>query len=596
MSRFLKQVILFSFCLIVFDLSAKNSKQEKNDNSSKNFVKGDPIWGDVAKIKTPIDRYVGQNNEGEYLVLGTKPKIDFMIPALVFWYYKGSYQPYIMKFNSDMKLNSETKIDISEINGKKKPLNTGKISLTSILGLSIISYQPNQFDLFKWGEKFYVGCPSKISTNNYYVMRYDESQNKLLKLKTLLEVKPKNNEVIKTSNISYKKIFSQDSNYLCFYALYYIPEANQCAIAMAVYTRGMKLEWSNQFDFPYDSRDYTPTDFKLSNAGTFAISGKFHNHKLKGKHKFDGYIVAFFADQSSTELKKTKLVFEDFAAYPPLLEFNLKNRPVLVGFYKNDIKDKGINGLYLTKFNSQFDITGTKLRKFDDDFILSALSKGETRKAKKNIKKNKESESVQNFSFDKLIPTEDSGYLGIASQYYMTVTYTSNSSTGSSRTMYYHHFGDIIVMKINKTRNVDWIKKIDRQYLEASYTSIPSRLSNLNSFEFKGNYYITFFDDEKSQDDNSGKRKFSLIKKYTTYVAKLNIETGNLNRQVLLDKDQLKDFLLFGSDVYPTNDGKILLIARKKGGFGFASNKVKIGMVEIGSSSKKSKKKTSNSD
>ncbi len=366
----------------------------------------------------------------------------------------------------------------------------------------------------------------------------------------------------------YKLISSEDKQKIC--VTYYssnrnISDSKNGKYGYYVLDENLSIETEGSFEDILEEKGEKITDYKLSNQGTLFL------------------VTSLAIKDEPTTIKFYKVTGDEFSA----LEFNLgtkytnqlsiavdKNENFVVsGFYgergiKGQSKGTGVRGVFFAVMDPKSEeILSSGYHEFDDQFIMEGLSKNQKEKTEKKKEKKGIEPSLYNFKMRNFESTIDGGYLGVAEEYVLIIITTTNPKTGASSTSYNYFYNDLIVFKLDKSGNMAWKKKIQKDQVTRDDGGFRS------SFVMKQvgeKAFIIFNDNLKNYDpvtfkslggDNQYPMKFSK-KNNAIAVVEVDIEDGKIERNALKGSKELGSILIPRLCVPDKENSSILMYTR----------------------------------
>jgi hypothetical protein len=362
------------------------------------------------KIK-PIE-FIGKDNQGNIYVAANRPKLKMYLPLMAFNYIDINVEKYIKKYDKDLNLISEQEI-LSENPLVRQSQINGRGTFTSILYWGSLKEKNMNLPSFMVDNKYYMVIQGdKTFRNSYSVAEIDIESGALRQATHILTLSKNKNE--KTLPIKDFKIsFSPDSNYILFLATYQRDRTSKTGVAYssAVFSRDMKPIFNSNYALPKASKKFNIKDARLSNDAEILILGRYYDSKQKQN---PGYVSVYSVDQKNIKPKETRLKFGADKVNDAMLSFNTNNQPLITGFYKNNNKKRGYDGMFYASLNQSKELYDIQKNEFKSEFIASDYTVRAAKKLAKKEKKGKDIKEDSDFGFSEFIKTDDGGYMAVA--------------------------------------------------------------------------------------------------------------------------------------------------------------------------------------
>lgn len=144
--------------------------------------------------------------------------------------------------------------------------------------------------------------------------------------------------------------------------------------------------------------------------------------------------------------------------------------------------------------------------------------------------------------------TADGGYIGVAEEYFVTKS-TSTNSNGVVTTTYRYFYNDVIVFKLDKSGEISWKKKIQKNQMTINE---PGFMSSIVIKQTKDKLYIIFNDNMKNYDPVTKKfldleMPFPMTfseKNNAIAIVGISLEDGEILREAVKGKKELGSLLV----------------------------------------------------
>lgn len=535
---------------------------------------------EMIKSKIKPNEIVGIDTAGNVYVSAQRTRPKLIIPLLAVNYYNIKIEKYIKKYDKNLNFVNDLPI-ITENPLVRQTQIDGKVKVFSMLFFTSVTMRNTDLPAFMIGSKYYtITQDDKTPRNNYYALNVDVNSGEVNNFSHIMALsKSKQGPDLKVEDFKYR--FSPDSNLVLFMATYKKTKSKNSGVAYsaAVFTKDMKPVFSSNYTLPKASKTFSIKDAQLTNSGEILILGRSYNKKQKEN---PGYLSVYSISKEQTKPKEKRVNFKGDYVSDVLLSLNTSNDPLIIGFYKDNRKQKGFEGLYYASLNAEKELYDIKKKEFTKDFIASTYTAKETKKINRKEKRGKEITEDGDFIISDFIQTQDGGYLAIAESYYVQqVTTTHTNSKGMvTRTSvrYDHHYDDIMICKFDKDKNIQTMNKIAKKsvYTSASVDKIYDK--DFTYFTSGGETFILFNDWGGSEENVHQKQEFFGSGK-ATYIVNIKPD-GTFKKDVLIKDNQLKEFdFEVHKNLVKLSDNKIAFIATKGGRM--YSKKTMMGSVTI---------------
>lgn len=445
-------------------------------------------WGDNYELpKRHADLGFIGNQEDGYVQIGHAPHRSL------------SFQ----KFNTQLKLASETTIDLSDM-----PDDYQSVAFTNI------------------GNKYYwVFCTwdRKDERERLFTQEIDIKNTKLAgKAKQICATSKLTGNAMGTAlwGISlgirdkWNLYYSLDSNKLLV-QYRKKPEKrddskNRDVIGFQVFDKEMNKIWGKEIRMPYTEERMDNEDYDVDKDGNVYTLAKVYNED-KGSKKKPNYRMEILKwSKDANDVAKIPFKFTDKFVSAARMTKDFEGNLMVVGFYSNkkpaqaysgfNRKDVSLSsdGVFLLKLNEQ---TGelTEVKKGIYEFPESILSEFESARTKRRNERKDEDGNLEaaNLVLHDIIINGDGSIQVFGEEAYSItqVTYTGNGRSSSTTTHYYYN--DIIGLNIGKDGELKWATKIPKQ--QHGINSGRSDMS-YKLFSHKNNHYLFFMDNMKNLD------------------------------------------------------------------------------------------------
>ncbi|MBL4705877.1 MAG: hypothetical protein JKY54_15230, partial [Flavobacteriales bacterium] len=353
----------------------------------------------------------------------------------------------------------------------------------------------------------------KAFTRSFYVQKIDNATLLLtgtkVELSSATYEKPKGllGKRMARYGSSFSVSFSKGEKYMLLMSRVPDREGQDQKIKFTVLDAKLSTKWSKKVTLPYDSELFVTTSIKVDDRANVYVGGLVYKEKLttgsmfKRRKRVEGqsykhHVIGYY--ESGKRVKDFEIAITD--KYITDLGYKIADNGDLIctGFYsEND--GNSIKGAYYLRMNGKTKKVEKKsYKEFGEDFITQTWSDRQKAKAKK--KEQKKGRAIEMYEYDlrDLILRDDGGALLIAEQYYVRITTTThtNSNGGTyTTTTYHYYYNDILVVNINPSGDIDWVKKIPKRHYSTNnggyYSSFITGVAG-------GKIYFVFNDNVKN--------------------------------------------------------------------------------------------------
>ncbi len=409
--------------LIFIMFSCINSYAQKSQ-------KVDVLWGKEYKDskKATLGDIIGYDESGFYTV-------NFAI--------KGKYGLVLEHFDTEMNRTKTASLELKQ-------------SETSKYGQFLRSmYLNDRLYLFSaYGDKW-------AGHNSLYVQEVDKSslqfKGKAKKVASL------NLEGVKRRNSGgFNFDLSEDSSKVLIYYLMPFEKKGKEKIGFKVLGADFNELWEKEVELPYADELFEINNYQVSNQGDVYVLAKLMKEKKdrdKKKVNYSHKILAY-SSVDKNEKEFTVEVGERFLQEMRII-INTDNDIICAGFY-SETYNSGIKGSFFLKIDGDTkQILTENFKEFSFDFITQNMRVKDKLKAKKKEAKGKNI-GLAEYDIRDIILREDGGAVLVAEQFFITQS-TYTDANGNTRTTYYYHYNDIIVVNINAEGQIEWTEKIAKR-------------------------------------------------------------------------------------------------------------------------------------
>jgi hypothetical protein len=287
----------------------------------------------------------------------------------------------------------------------------------------------------------------------------------------------------------------------------------------------------------------------------------FRKMKKQGKANYKYHVFYFTNKMTSVkdyEIELTGKFITDLS-----LGINSSGQIVCSGFYSEKDLYK-LSGCFYMCINAETKkVEKSSLKEFDNEFVLSLMTKKQKRKASKKADKGDDIDAQQ-FDLRNLYFDEQGNVLLIAEDYYVTYHCTRDSK-GNTNCYYLYHYDDIIAVSISASGDIAWTTKIDKKLtfgapVGKSFITIIKK----GKWVFIYNENLDNLEDE--EDENSDK---SAGGRNSAPVIVILDGNGKFTKEVLMMPEGKRAITIANYDVELPNGAHIVEITNKEGTYAY---------------------------
>ncbi len=346
-----------------------------------------------------------------------------------------------------------------------------------------------------------------------------------------------------------------------------------------IFTAKKEQITSGETFLPFEDGLAEVTHLTLSNTGDFFLILKEYEWLYRKRNKRNGrnpknYHV-FHA--VGNELKEYILSLSDKIPRNASITTDNRENLSITGLYSRP-NEKGVIGIFSLRINFKQDkIVSENFEEFSPDFIKEGWSEKDWDQIQKKLDKGKnvENPNLRNLRFRDTQILADGSVLGTIENYHVDTTYSYDGRRNES--LFAFHYEDIIAFKIDVSGKVEWLKRIPKKQI--SYNDYGYRSGYAGFLD--GNKYYMIFNDNVNNYDESGMfitgNKFEAEyskKNNAVGLVSLDIETGNITRKNLFDREDVESIAIPKLFKYNPFDNTMILYAT-------VGNKERFGLLTI---------------
>lgn len=255
------------------------------------------------------------------------------------------------------------------------------------------------------------------------------------------------NEGRKTTNFDY--VLSKDTSKLLVYYNEPFHKYRNEAFAIKVFDKSLNMLWEKDITLPYKDGYFVVSDYKIDNSGNvYILAFQYPDNtlgELNSKTEQSVKSILLGCKNNSEIINQYELKLPDKWIVSMAYSFNETATEVVVGGFYADNKRMTIKGVfYMTIDIETSKVLKTSFKEFDNDFMTNMI--GEDRV--------EDGAGLKNFKFDYFLTKKNGGIYFTAEQ---QVVNMGSALTGYNKV---HHLNDIIVVNVNVSGEIEWIKRI----------------------------------------------------------------------------------------------------------------------------------------
>ena len=337
---------------------------------------------------------------------------------------------------------------------------------------------------------------------------------------------------------------------------------------------------SGEYQIPFNGNMATINQYHLSNTGDFFLNLTEH---LKPNDRFFSRNFRNFKAMHVYQINQDGL--EEFSLNlngRRISDMQMKSNDNKVftfsGLYAENSLKRGISGVFYLRINYQTkELINQGFIPFESEKINKNWSIVDNRYIKRY--RNGNEPELYNYRLRNMEVLKDGSIIGSMEQYYVYSRTNYDTRSGSSNTINYYYYDDIVAFKIGSQNKFDWI------------TTIPKSQSSVNDggpFSSYANYVdsshlcLIFNDNIKNYDDqgefkSSDKiRSFSLSpRRNAVALVKINLKTGERYRSTLFRQKEIRSIAV-PKLFYVNRDKKEMIL------YAISRGKERFGIIQYG--------------
>lgn len=210
------------------------------------------------------------------------------------------------------------------------------------------------------------------------------------------------------------------------------------------------------------------------------------------------------------------------------------------------MEKRGVQGVFFQRVDlSAGTLIDEGFKDFPEEFIRQDWSEKDWKKQQKREERGV-SEEPQLFNYDmrEAVVLEDGSVIGTMEQYYVQIRSYADMQSGQSSSTYYYYYNDIIVYRIDKNGDFQWIQKIPKFQVSSNDAGF---YSSYESYLEEGKIHFIFNDDTRNYDTLGryaikGSDVYAASygrKNNTVALVSMDLETGDQIRRSFFDRDEI---------------------------------------------------------
>lgn len=265
---------------------------------------------------------------------------------------------------------------------------------------------------------------------------------------------------------SYDVEISKDSSRVLVYGQLPYKRNEAEKFTLNVFDENFEPVWNKEITLPYSDELLAVQEYKVDDQGNVYLLGKLYYDKVRSRRNglpnYHYIILAYSNDsQQAAEYKidlKEKFITD--------LTFKIGNDGNLVcaGFYSERLS-YSVKGTCFFGINAQTKETfNIHLKEFDFDFLTEYMTEGAKERARRAEESGntRRAPELYRYSLDDLILRSDGGAVLIAEQYYIEER-RFYDRFGTSQSIFYYNYNDIIVVNIRPDGSIEWATHIPKR-------------------------------------------------------------------------------------------------------------------------------------
>ena len=481
-------------------------------------------------------------------------------------YINVSYQTgksmIIQRFDSKMKYIGEETIDLSDFPSNFN--NEGIINLE---------------DKFYW---FYSLWDKPKEKEQLFAQELDIDAGKLKgTAKKVIETSKLTGDMVNRGwyniQITNKYQFARSRNHDMLVVTYRFPpldkhdDRNYERQGWQVFNSSLEKVWGKDMvKMPYTEEIMDAEDYVVDSKGTVFLlaSVRSSNWKeLKKDKKGFYHWEVLRLDDKSGEFAKIELKPGARWVNQVLLTEDAKGDLLCTGFYSNNEKAQGSNGIFLMKIEKDA-TSAQEVKKGYYEFPAELLKQFESERTKKKMekkeRKGKEDDEEFNLEASNLrmrdVDLGEDGSIVLSAEEYFMVAHTTSNGRGGTSTYYTYHYGDIIAMKISGNGDMEWVHKFPKRQRGANGRGGLSFVM----YTMNNAHYYFYLDNIKNLNLSMDKQPEEHVDGAGGFLVYTKVdESGRVTKGQIMDLRE-EEVRIYGSDFERVGENQIVTRAKVK--------------------------------
>ncbi|TNE75972.1 MAG: hypothetical protein EP333_03405 [Bacteroidetes bacterium] len=306
-----------------------------------------------------------------------------------------------------------------------------------------------------------------------------------------------------------------------------------------VFDKDLNVMHEGEYSLPYSAELSEIQGHYISNSGDYFIAVlEYDENEIKKGFR---YIKAFKSLHifhiDETGLLDYPVDLEGRNIYTLKMSYDSKDLVNLSGLY-GDFDELGIKGVFYQKLDlSQEKVLDKGFCELKTDIITEGWSDRARKRLKKKEEKGKDDAVYFNYEMREASIQKDSSIIGSMEQHFVQERLTETQQSGLSSNTFYYYYNDIIVYRLNKKGEFDWIKKV-RKYQVSTNDGGP--YSGYVSYSDSSKMYMLFNDHVENYDSTGHFIEGDEVyithygkKKNVVALTSVDIVSGKIERTIL---------------------------------------------------------------
>ena len=315
--------------------------------------------------------------------------------------------------------------------------------------------------------------------------------------------------------------------------------------AIKVIDKNLTVLWGKTCSAPYKDKDFTISDYTLSNDNKVYMLAKIQEGKKSKKDGKPNYKFSILGYSGSGSGKSDVSDDEEDGAsdaeeyvvslgekFITQISFELdkSNNLICAGFYSNN-NNLDMAGVFFLKIDSKTkNVLQKNIKYFNKDVLSMFMS---SRKASKG-------KELYDYKLRSLIPKKSGGSYLIAEQYQFYITQSTDSKGRTTSTDYHYLYNDVFVVNILASGDIGWVCHVPKFQHTVNDNGYYSSFATL-SLEKEEKLCLIYNDNKKNLEITDDKKIKSMGNLKKTIVTMVVIDNqGNYVKAALLNNKEDK--------------------------------------------------------